>query len=33
MCTPFGKMHNDFHDAREVGGSPLLCEHCEVFVR
>ena len=33
MCTPFGKMQNDFHDARVVGGSPSLCEPCEQVVR
>ena len=33
MCTPFGKMQNDFHDARVVGGSPSLCENCEQVVR
>ena len=32
MCTPFGKMQNDFHDARVVGGSPSLCEHCMSIV-
>ena len=32
MFTPFGEMQNDFHDARVVGGSPSLCEHCERVV-
>ena len=32
MCTPFGKMQNDFHNARVVGGSPSLCGHCDYIV-